>query len=94
MIDNKTSIIERLKICWYVLTKKYYLYFGFDKDMIVWNDDSTYSHLKDSSLKCYKYLSTEQIVAHGEETSLHDFILKTIAKFINTKLIKVYEYNR
>lgn len=88
MKDNKTSILERLKICWYVLTKKYYLYFGFDKDMIVWNDDNTYNHLKESSLKCFKYISTEQIMAYGEKTTLHDFVLKTTAKFINTELIK------
>lgn len=46
MGNNKTSIFERLKICWYVLTKSYYLYFGLDKDLIVWNEDGTYKCLK------------------------------------------------
>lgn len=89
MKDNKTSIFERLKICWCVLTKKYYLYFGLDKDLIVWNEDGTYKCLKKSSLKCYDYISEEcEFMAHGRKTNLRTFALRCIAKFINTKLIK------
>lgn len=89
MENNKTSIFERLKICWYVLTKSYYLYFGLDKDLIVWNEDDTYKCLKESSLKCYKYISEDyEFLAYNEKTNLHNFALKAIVKFINTKLIK------
>lgn len=89
MKDNKTSIFERLKICWYVLTKKYYLYFGLSKDLIVWNEDDTYKCLKEDSLKCYEYISKDyEFLAYNKKTNLHDFILKAIAEFINTKLIK------
>ena len=89
MKDNKTSIFERLKICWYVLTKKYYLYFGLSKDLIVWNEDDTYKCLKEDSLKCYKYISEDyEFLAYNEKTNLHNFTLKAIAKFINAKLVK------
>lgn len=89
MEDNKTSIFERLKICWYVLTKKYYLYFGLDKDLVVWNEDGTYKCLKESSAKCLAYISKDyQFLAYGKKTNLHDFVLKVIIKFINTELIK------
>lgn len=89
MGDNKSSIFERLKICWYVLTKRYYLYFGLDKDLIVWNEDDTYKCLKESSLKCYQYISKDyEFLAHDKKTNLHDFVLKVIVKFINNKLIK------
>ena len=88
MIHKRTSIFERLKVCWYVLTKSYYLYFGLDKDLIVWNEDDTYKCLKESSLKCYEYISEEcEFMAYGEKTNLHDFVLNVIVKFINEKLL-------
>lgn len=89
MEDNKTSIFERLKICWYVLTKRYYLYFGLDKDLIVWNENDTYKCLKESSFKYYQYISKDyEFLAHDKKTNLHDFVLKVIVKFINNKLIR------
>ena len=88
MEGNKTSIFERLKICWYVLTKRYYLYVGLDKDLIVWNKDNTYKCIKESSVKCYEYISKEyEFMAHDRKTNLHDFVLKVIIKFINEKLL-------
>ena len=89
MEDNKTSIFERLKICWYVLTKKYYLYFGLDKDTIIWDEDGKYLCLKESSVKALIYISKDyEFLVYNKKTNLHNFVLKVIAKFINTKLIK------
>lgn len=89
MGNNRTSIFERLKICWYVLTKKYYLYFGLDKDSIIWDKDGKYLGLKESSVKALIYISKDyQFLAYNKKTNLHDFVLKVIAKFINTELIK------
>lgn len=88
MEDNKTSIFERLKICWYVLTKKYYLYFGLDKDSIIWDKEDKYLGLKKSSAKAYIYISKDyQFLAYNQKTNLHDFVLKVIVKFINEKLL-------
>lgn len=39
---NKTSIFERLKICWYVLTNKFYFYVGLDKDSIICDKEDKY----------------------------------------------------
>lgn len=89
MEDYKTSIFERLKICWYVLTKKYYFYVGMDEDLIIWDEKDKYLELKKSSVKCYDYISKDyQFLAYDKKTNLHDFVLKVIVKFINTKLIK------
>ena len=89
MEDYKASIFERLKICWYVLTKKYYFYVGMDEDPIIWDENDEYSGLKESSLKCFDYISKDyQFLAHGKKTNLHDFVLGIIVNFINTKLIK------
>jgi hypothetical protein len=88
MGDSKTSIFERLKICWYVLTKKYYLYVGLDKDSIIWDKEGKYLRIKESSVKCLVYISKDyQFLAYGKKTNLHDFALKVIAKFINKKLL-------
>ena len=89
MEHNKTSIFERLKICWYVLTKKFYFYVGLDKDSIIWDKEDKYLGLKESSAKCFVYISKDyQFLAYGKKTNLHDFVLKVIVKFINAKLIK------
>lgn len=88
MKDNKTSIFERLRICWYVLTKKYYLYFGLDKDSIIWDKEGKYLGLKESSVKALIYISKDyQFLAYNKKTNLHDFILKVIIKFIDEKLL-------
>ena len=88
MEDYKASIFERLKICWYVLTKKFYFYVGMDADSIIWGEKDEYLGLKESSLKCYDYISKDyQFLAYDKKTNLHDFVLKVIVEFINTKLI-------
>ena len=59
-----------------------------DKDLIVWNEDNTYKCIKESSVKCYEYISKEyEFMAHDRKTNLHDFVLKVIIKFINEKLM-------
>lgn len=88
MGNNKTSIFERLKICWYVLTKKYYFYVGLDKDSIIWDKEDKYLRLKESSVKCLVYISKDsQFLAYDKKTNLHDFVLNVIVKFINEKLL-------
>lgn len=84
----EASIFERLKICWYVLTKRYYFYVGMDKDSIIWDEKGEYLGLKKSSLKCYDYISKDyQFLAYNKKTNLHDFVLKVIVEFINARLI-------
>ena len=43
MVEQKSSILERLKVCWNVLTKKNYVYFSVGKEPVVWNEDGTYN---------------------------------------------------
>lgn len=38
------NILERLKVCWHVLTKKNYAFFAIDKDALVFNNNGGYSH--------------------------------------------------
>ena len=41
-MKQETSILERLKVCWNVLTKKNYIYFGIGNEPIIWNEDGSY----------------------------------------------------
>ena len=44
--EQRSSIWERLKICWSVLTKYNYIYFGVSKNPVEWNEDGSYKRLK------------------------------------------------
>ena len=48
-----TSFIERLIVCWKVLTMKNYIYFGTKKDPIVWDENGKFICLAPSSTSCY-----------------------------------------
>jgi hypothetical protein len=81
MKKQKSSLWERLKICWYVLTKKYYVYFGLDKEPIIWNEDNTYLTLKKKSVKAYSYITYDyKFDTKNGESNLHDFIWECIGK--------------
>jgi hypothetical protein len=82
MVKQTTSFWERLKICWYVLTLKNYVYFGLGKNPIVWNEDDTYKEIKKNKYKCLSYISNDyKFLAYGKETNLHDFTWGVIEKF-------------
>ena len=40
-VEQRSSIWERLKICWSVLTKYNYIYFGVSKNPVEWNECGT-----------------------------------------------------
>ena len=48
-----TSFIERLTICWKVLTLKNYIYFGTKKNPIVWDENGKFVGLKSDATSCY-----------------------------------------
>ena len=39
--------IERLKVCWNVLTKRNYVYFGIGKNPFAWDENGYYTGIKD-----------------------------------------------
>jgi hypothetical protein len=82
MVEQKTSLLERLKICWNVLTLKNYVYFGLGKDPIIWNEDGTYKELKKNKFSCFSCISNNyKFIAYDKETNLHDFTWECIEKF-------------
>lgn len=82
MAKQKTSLWERLKVCWNVLTKKNFVYFGLSKDPLVFGKDGKYERLKKHSLSAYSYVSSDyKFLAYGKETTLHDFVWKSVEEF-------------
>ena len=80
------SLIERLKICWHVLTKRSYAFFAVGKDALVFDDNGHYDRLDSNKLAAYsdfedKYLSTNDGIKH-----ISYYIWSTIADFANKQL--------
>lgn len=88
MINDMTyqSLIERLKICWHVLTKRSYVFFAVGKDALKFDDNGHYDRLDSNKLAAYsdfeeKYLSTNDGIKH-----ISYYIWSTIAEFANKQL--------
>ncbi len=81
-MKRKKHLLERLKICWYVLTKSYYMYFGLDDDPFVFDEDDKFKELKKNALVCYEYIDKDYVfdTASGMQ-NLHDFTWYTIERY-------------
>ena len=82
MVEQKSSILERLKVCWNVLTKKNYVYFGVGKEPIVWNEDGSYKSTNPDALRCYSCVTYDyKFDSNKGIQNLHDFVWGCIEKF-------------
>ena len=82
MKEQKTSLWERLKVCWNVLTKENYIYFGLDKDPLVFGEDGKYARLKKNGIAAFSYVSNDyRFLAYGKETTLHDFVWESVKEY-------------
>lgn len=68
----KSSIIERLIICWNVLTKRNYIYFGVGRNPIIWNEDGTFKETKKSEIKSYVYIDEQYVFNTNDEGDKDD----------------------
>ena len=55
------NFIERLKVCWHVLTKRNYVYFGLDNDAFVFDEDGNYVDTKLNKVASYSVISNKKI---------------------------------
>lgn len=80
-MKQETSILERLKVCWNVLTKKNYIYFGIGNEPIIWNEDGSYKELNKNELKSYSYVDDTYIFKTNDgNQTLHYFIWRVVEK--------------
>ena len=74
MVEQTSSLWERLKVCWHILTKDNYVIFCINDNTIVWNKDGTYSHINPNSTAFYcKVTYDVKWKMKGVITNLHDF---------------------
>ena len=55
-MKQKSSIIERLKIAWYALTLKNYIYVGIKEEPALFDNDGNYVGIVNGSIKSYSYI--------------------------------------
>lgn len=80
--EQRSSIWERLKICWSVLTKSNYIYFGISKNPVEWNEDGSYKRLKRGCLKSYNSVSYDlHFETNNGVSNLHDLVWSTVEEF-------------
>lgn len=82
MVEQTSSLLERLKACWHILIKDNYVVFCVKDNPIVWNDDGTYNRIKSNSMACYcKVTYDVKCKMKGVTTSLHDAFWHCIEVF-------------
>lgn len=82
MVEQTSSLWERLKVCWHILTKDNYAVFCINDNHVVKKEDGTYDHLKSNSIACYcKVTYDVKCKMKGVSTSLHDLFWSCIEIF-------------
>ena len=82
MKQQKTSLWERIRMAYRALTQDYYVFFGFDEDSILWNEDETYKDLNRKKISMFSYIPYDtKLESYSKETNLHNFMWHIIEKF-------------
>lgn len=78
--SQKTSLLERLKVCWYVLTMHNYIYFGISRNPFF--TDETGLHCNKKKIRSYCYVSNDcELVGDNGKRSFYDFIWEVVETF-------------
>lgn len=75
------NLIERLKICWNVLTKRNYVYFGIGKNPFMWDENGYYAGTKDGSFAEYDYVENIKFNTDNGLSSLKKMMWKSIEEY-------------
>ena len=92
-MKQKSSIIERLKVAWYALTLKNYIYVGLKEEPALFDNDGNYIGVAKGYIKSYSYVDdTVRYVVNNEKydkdkASLYDIVWLTMIE-INKKNLK------
>ena len=79
------NLIERLKICWNVLTKRNYVYFGFGKNAFIWDDNGYYDGIKKGKLAEYDNIETVLFKTDHGLSSLNKLMWSSIEDYAKTR---------
>ena len=79
------NLIERLKICWNVLTKKNYVYFGIGKNPFIWDENGYYAGTKKGSFAEYDYVENIEFNTDNGLSSLKKVMWRSIEEYAKTR---------
>lgn len=79
------NLIERLKICWNVLTKRNYVYFGIGKNPFIWDEKGYYAGIKKGKFAEYDYIENVKFNTDDGLSSLERLMWSSIEKYAKTR---------
>lgn len=80
------NIIERLKICWSVLTKQNYVYFGTSKHPLIWNKDGSFSNVDKRQVAEYDYIDNSVCFYTSDgKTNIAKFLWESIRDYADNR---------
>ena len=89
-----SNFIERLKICWYVLTKRNYVYFGLGNNAFVFDKDGHFVETKLNKIASYSSIQNMTFITEDDNLiPLKDFIWSGVSDFaekqINPRILPI-----
>ena len=92
-MKQKSSILERIKIAWYALTLKNYIYFGIKEEPALFDESNNYIGLDKNAIKSYcyvddsiRYLVNNHTKYDKDTVSLYDVVWNTMIEIANKNL--------
>lgn len=89
---QKSSILERLKIAWYALTLKNYIYVGLKEEPALFDNDGNYVGVDKGSIKSYSYVddtvryTVDKEKFGKDKASLYDIVWRTMIEISKKNL--------
>ena len=90
-MKQKSSIIERLKVAWYALILKNYIYIGFKEEPALFDNNGNYVSLDKDSVKLYSYVddtvrySVDKEKCGKDKASLYDIVWSALIEISKKK---------
>ena len=90
-MKQKSSIIERLKVAWYALILKNYIYIGFKEEPALFDNNGNYVSLDKDSVKSYSYVddtvrySVDKEKCGKDKASLYDIVWSALIEISKKK---------
>ena len=79
------NLIERFKVCWNILTKKNYVYFGIGKNPFIWDENGYYAGTKKGKFSEYEYIENIKFYTDNGVSSLKKVMWNVIKEYAKTQ---------
>ena len=87
IMDIIKKIIERLKVCWHILTKENYAFFAIDTDGLVFDSEGNYSHIISSKITAYSDVNEiDSYITNDGQRTFYSFFWDSVKDFADMRL--------